>query len=146
MISPMAPRIPQGEPMRSIVAVLLLATPAAAQQGGTIVLTPQVVNQLVTGLKAGQAERDAAAKEDTPYGKYLRAQQAYTAAKSKCEAAQASWPQRAAANPKLTDKYSALMQKMVDAMQKQDQKLAAVYQDSAMALMSPSCLVKEPEQ
>ena len=119
------------------------ATPA---QGGTIVLTSDVVSQLVTGLKAGQAERDAAANEDSPYGRYLKGKKAYAAAKPKCEAAQASWPQRAAANQKLNHKYSRVTQKMVDAMQKQDQKTAAIYQDSAMAMMDPSCVVKEPEQ
>ncbi|HEX5575461.1 MAG TPA: hypothetical protein VFX42_06265 [Gemmatimonadales bacterium] len=122
------------------------ANTAAPAQGGTIVLTSDVVTQLLTGLKAGQAERDAAAKEDTPYGRYTRAKKAYAEAKPKCEAAQATFPQRAAANQKMNDKYSALTQKMVDAMQKQDQKLAAIYQDSAMAMMDPSCVVKQPEQ
>ena len=122
------------------------ANTAAPAQGGTIVLTAEVVSQLLTGLKAGQAERDAAAKEDTPYGRYTRAKKAYAEAKPKCEAAQAAWHQKAAANQKLTDKYSALTQKMVDAMQKQNQKLATIYQDSAMAMMDPSCVVKQPEQ
>jgi len=122
------------------------ANTAAPAQGETIVLTSDVVRQLVTGLKAGQAERDAAAKDDSPYSRYLRGKKAYAEAKPKCEAAQASWPQRAAANQKLNDKYSRLTQKMVDAMQKQDQKTAAIYQDSAMAMMDPSCVVKQPEQ
>jgi hypothetical protein len=122
------------------------ANTAAPAQGGTIVLTSDVVSQLLTGLKAGQAERDAAAKEDTPYGRYTRAKKAYAEAKPKCEEAQANWPQKAAANQKLNDKYSALTQKMVDAMQKQDQKKVAIYQDSAMAMMDPSCVVKQPEQ
>jgi hypothetical protein len=122
------------------------ANTAAPAQGGTIVLTSDVVGQLLTGLKAGQAERDAAAKEDTPYGRYIRAKKAYAEARPKCEAAQATFPQRAAANQKMNDKYSALTQKMMDAMQKQDQKLAAIYQDSAMAMMDPSCVVKQPEQ
>ena len=122
------------------------ANTASPAQGGTIVLTSDVVSQLLSSLKAGQAERDAAAKEDSPYGRYLRGKKAYAEAKPKCQAAQASWPQRAAANQKLNDKYSRLTQKMVDAMQKQDQKTAAIYQDSAMAMMDPSCVVKEPEQ
>ena len=53
------------------------AANAAAPGGGTIVLTDDVVGQLLTGLKAGKAERAAAAKEDTPYGQYLKAQAAY---------------------------------------------------------------------
>ena len=122
------------------------AAAAAPAQGGTVVLTTGVVNQLLTGLKAGQAERATAGKEDTPYGHYERAQTAYREAKPKCEAAQASWPQRAAANQKLADKYSALTEKMVAAMEKQDQRTVAIYQDSAMAMMDPSCVVKEPKQ
>ena len=122
------------------------ANAAAPAQGGTIVLTTEVVGQLLTGLEAGQAERDAAAKEDTPYGRYVRGAKAYAEAKPKCAAAQESWPQRAAANGKLNTKYARLTQKMVDAMQKQDHKMAAIYQDSAFAMMSPSCVVKEPER
>src|ERR687890_93242 len=37
-------------------------TPA---QGGSVVLTADVVSKLITGLQAGQAEREAAAKGDT---------------------------------------------------------------------------------
>src|SRR3954453_1098909 len=122
------------------------ANAASPAQGGTLVLTSEVVGQLLSSLQAGQAERDAAAKEDTPYGHYVTAKRSYAEAKPKCEAAQASWPQKAAANQKLNDKYSRLTQKMVDAMQKQDQKKAAIYQDSAMAMMDPSCVVKQPEQ
>jgi hypothetical protein len=122
------------------------ANAEAPAQGGTIVLTTEVVNQLLTGLKAGQVELQAAAHENTPYGHYKKAEAAYDEAKPKCEAAQATFPQRAAANQKLSDKYSAMTQKMVDAMQKQDQKRAAIYQDSAMSMMDPSCVVKQPEQ
>jgi hypothetical protein len=122
------------------------ANAEAPAQGGSIVLTSDVVNQLLTGLKAGQAELEGAAREDTPYGSYQKAEAAYAVAQPKCQAAQASFPQRAAANQKLNDKYSALTQKMVDAMQKQDHKRAEIYQDSAMAMMDPSCVVKRPEQ
>jgi hypothetical protein len=122
------------------------ANAEAPGQGGTIVLTSDVVNQLLTGLKAGQAELEGAAQEDTPYGRYKKAEAAYAVAQPKCQAAQANFPQRAAANQKLNDKYSAMTQKMVDAMQKQDHKRAEIYQDSAMAMMDPSCVVKRPEQ
>src|SRR5215207_9928376 len=61
-------------------------TPTPAAQGGTIVLTADVVNQLLTGLKAGQAERAAAAREDTPYGRFKKAEIAYVEAQPKCEA------------------------------------------------------------
>ncbi len=95
------------------VVALVIATPASAQfgglkmkikpaaqpadnteaaapgdQGGTIVLNEEVVNRLMVGLKAGQVEREAAAKEDTPYGRYTRAETAYAEAKVKCEAGQ----------------------------------------------------------
>jgi hypothetical protein len=111
-----------------------------------IVLTGDVVNQLLTGLKAGQAEREAAAKQDTPYGRYKKAEAAYAVAQPKCEAAQPAFYQRVAANQKMADKYSALTEKMVAAQGKQDYKLMQIYQDSAMAMMDPSCVVKKPEQ
>jgi hypothetical protein len=117
-----------------------------AAGGGTIVLTEDVVSRLLTGLKAGQAERAAAAKEDTPYGRYKKAAAAYAEAEPKCQAAQQTFPQRMANNQKMMDRYSALVDKMVDAQGKGDQKLSAVYQDSAMAMQDPSCVVKQPTQ
>ncbi|HJR18019.1 MAG TPA: hypothetical protein VJ808_14305 [Gemmatimonadales bacterium] len=122
------------------------ATGAPAAEGGTIVLTDDVVTQLVEGLKAGQAERDAAAKEDTPYGRYKRGASAYEAAKVKCEAGQQTFYQRAANDQKMLDKYSTLTEKMVAAQGKGDHKLMEIYQDSAMAMQDPSCVVKQPKQ
>ena len=125
---------------------------AAAQEGvtkaagGTIVLTEDVVSRLLAGLKAGQVERAAAAKEDSPYGRYKKAAAAYAEAQPKCQAAQQTFPQRMANNQKMMDKYSALVDKMVNAQSKGDQKLTAVYQDSAMAMQDPSCVVKQPTQ
>ncbi len=119
---------------------------APGDQGGMIVLTGDVVNQLLAGLKAGKAERDAAAKQDTPYGRYKKAEASYAVAKPKCEAAQPGFYQRVGANPKLADKYSAFTEKMVAAQGKGDMKLMVIYQDSAMAMMDPSCVVKQPEQ
>jgi hypothetical protein len=115
-------------------------------QGGMIVLNDEVVARLLTGLKAGQVERDAAAKEDTPYGRYKKAEAAYVVAKPKCEAGQQTFPQRAAASQKMLDKYSALNEKMMAAQSKGDMKLMAAYQDSAMAMQDPSCVVKQPQQ
>jgi hypothetical protein len=37
-----------------------------------VVFTDDLVGQLLAGLKAGKAERDAAARKDTPYGRYTR--------------------------------------------------------------------------
>jgi hypothetical protein len=118
--------------------------PAGGGAGGQVVLTDDVVKQLLAGLKAGKDERDAAAKEDTPYGRYHKAQLAYADAKPKCEAAQQAWPTRAAADEKLMARYSAMTEKMVNAAQ--NQKLYLIYADSAMAMMSPSCVVKQPTQ
>ena len=119
---------------------------APANDGGMVVLTGEVVDQLLTGLKAGQAERDAAIKEDTPYGRFKRGQTAYEQAKPKCEAAQPAFYQRAATNQKMLDKYNALTEQMVASQGKGDMKRMAIYQDSAMAMMDPSCVVKNPEQ
>ena len=119
---------------------------APGDQGGMIVLTADVVNQLLTGLKAGKAEREAAAKEGTPYGRYKKAEAAYAVAQPKCEAAQQIFYQRAGTNQKMLDKYSAFTEKMMAAQGKGDYKLMEIYQDSAMAMMDPSCTVKKPEQ
>jgi hypothetical protein len=119
---------------------------APNNSGGMVVLTSDVVNQLMTGLEAGQAEREAATKEETPYGRYKRGQAAYEVAKPKCEAAQPGFYQRGAADSKMLDKYSALTEKMVAAQGKGDMKRMAIYQDSAMAMIDPSCVVKQPEQ
>ena len=122
------------------------AAAAPANDGGMVVLTSDVVNRLLTGLEAGQTERDAAIKEETPYGRFKRGQTAYEAAKPKCEAAQPGFYQRGAADNKMLDKYSALTEKMVAAQGKGDMKRMAIYQDSAMAMIDPSCVVKQPEQ
>jgi hypothetical protein len=100
----------------------------------------------VAGLKAGKADREATAKEDTPYGRYNSDRAAYEVAKPKCEAAMHPGIQRMAANQKTSDKYTALIDKMMAAQAKQDQRATAVYQDSAMAMIDPSCTVHEPQQ
>jgi hypothetical protein len=128
-----------------------VSSPAAegagpGDRGGMIVLTKEVVAQLVTGLKAGQAEREAAAKEDTPFGRYTKAKAAYAVAQPKCEKAQQTFYMRAESNKKLFNKWTAYNDKVTAAQEKGDLKLAFVYQDSAFALQDPSCIVKEPEQ
>ena len=82
------------------------AAPAPAAGGGgggteTVVLDDQLVDQFIAGLKAGKAEREAAKKEDTPYGRYNRDAAAYAAAKAKCEAAQADLPQPGGGRPEV---------------------------------------------
>jgi hypothetical protein len=118
----------------------------AGAGGGTIVLTEDVVGRLVAGLNAGQAARAAAEKEDTPYGRYRKAESAYAEAEPKCQAAQQTFPQRMSGNEKLMNKYSALVDKMVAAQSKGDQKLTETYADSALAVQDPSCVVKRPTQ
>ena len=117
-----------------------------ADRGGMIVLTKDVVNQLVAGLKAGQAVREAAAKEDTPFGRYQKARTAFAVAQPKCEKAQQTFYMRAESNKKLFNKWTAYNDKVTAAQEKNDLKLALMYQDSALALQDPSCIVKEPEQ
>ena len=121
-------------------------TPTPANDGGMVVLTSDVVNQLLTGLKAGQVERDAAIKEDTPYGRFKKADVGYADAKVRCDAAQQTFIQRMSGNEKMLDKYQSLTEKMVAAQGKGDMKLQAIYQDSAMAMQDPGCIVKKPEQ
>jgi hypothetical protein len=120
--------------------------PAAGARGGTVVVDEKVVDQLIAGLKAGRAERETAQKEDNAYGRYQRDVAAYEAAKAKCDASHNTFTQRMVADEKLRDRYSAMVDKMVKAQEKQDQKLAAVYGDSAMAMIEPSCLVQQPKQ
>ena len=112
----------------------------------TIVLTKDVVSRLITGLKAGQAERRRAEQEDTPYGRYQRATSAYTAAKSKCQAAQQAFGARMASDEKLMDKYGKLQQQQLAALEKGDSKTATAYQDQMLAMADSSCIVKEPTQ
>jgi hypothetical protein len=122
------------------------AKPDAGAQGGMVVLTEEVVGKLITGLKAGEATRKAAAQEKTPYGTFKKAEAAYATAKPKCEAAQQTFPQRMAGNEKMMSKYNALVEKMVAAQSKGDTKQMTIYQDSAMAMQDPSCVVKQPKQ
>ncbi len=117
---------------------------APADQGGMIVLTEDVVSRLVNGLKAGQVERQAASEADTPYGRHTRAATAYASAKVKCDAAHRGFYLRMAGNRKLSDKHTSLIEKMVEAQNNNDAELTAVYQDSAMAMQDPSCVVKNP--
>src|SRR5205814_1108630 len=122
------------------------ASASAGSDGSIIVLTPDVVDRLMTGLKAGKTERQTAVKEDTPYGRYLRADAASKAAKSKCEAAQQGWVTRVSTDEKLANKNQALLEKMTNAAGKQDTAMMRVYQDSTLAMIDPSCIVRETER
>jgi hypothetical protein len=118
---------------------------APGADGGMIVLTEEIVGRLITGLKAGEATRKAAAKEDTPYGRFKKAEIAYAEAQPKCEAGRQAWVQKA--DSKQLDKANALNEKMIAAMSKQDYKLTQIYQDSVSLLQGgPSCIVKKPDQ
>jgi hypothetical protein len=121
-------------------------TTAPDSHGGTIALTAEVVSQLLAGLKAGQSERAVAAREDTPYGRFKTAEAAYVVAQPRCETAKETFPQRAAGKPKTVDKLNALNQKSLAAQTKHDYKLMQIYQDSAMAMIDASCIVKKPAQ
>ena len=57
--------------------------------------------------------------------RYNRDAAAYEAAKDKCAEAQANFPNRAAADPKFADRYSATADKMVKAQEAGNQELAA---------------------
>jgi hypothetical protein len=161
-------------PLRLLVAVLValaVSTPAAAQfgkiknalnkkaesktetspaaapaDGGMVVLTPEVVDRLLAGGKAAQAEREKALQEDTPYGRHIRAKAAYEAAQTKCHAAQATWGQRAAADEKLANRYTAQIDKAMALQQKGDMAGYEAGMYEALAMIDPSCAVKDPKQ
>ena len=119
---------------------------APGGDNSTIVLTPETVDNLLAGIRAGKGERVKAEGEDTPYGRYKRAVAAYEVAKPKCDAAQQTWPTRLAANEKLMKRNEAIMNKMMAAMEKQDQKTQQIYADSMLGMVDASCLVKQPSQ
>ena len=126
------------------------AGPATQQQ---LVLTPAVLDRMVAGIKARSAVHEAAKKEDTPYGRYHKDYAAYEtklatykAAKSKCDAAVAAFPQRMAADQKLMDKYTAYMDKAQEAMAKGDNEHYAEYTYEALGLADPGCKVREPKE
>ena len=127
------------------------ATPAAAPSasapadGGVVVVTPEVVDRLLAGDKAAKAEREKAGKEDTPYGRYIRAKAAYDVAQPKCGAAQATWIQRAAADETLVNRYTAAMDKAMAAQQKGDMAGYEAGSYAALAIVDPSCAVKDPQ-
>jgi hypothetical protein len=122
------------------------AAPAGneARGGGVVVVTPEGVDGLITGLKAAEVYRQTALKEDTPYGRYVRAAAAYEAAKLKCQEAQAGFVNRMANDEKLSSQYTELMDKAMAAYGKGDTKTASDYQYQALALQDPSCAVREP--
>jgi hypothetical protein len=114
--------------------------------GGTIVLTPEVVDRVLLGYKAAQAEREKAVKEDTPYGRHIRAKRAYAEAEPKCAAAQGTWSQRAIADEKLINRYTAKVDQAQAAQQKGDMAAYEARTYEALAIIDQSCAVKNPEQ
>jgi hypothetical protein len=121
------------------------AAPTPAD-GGTVAVTPEVVDRVLAGARAAKAERDKAAQEDTPYGRYNRAKAAYDAAKPKCEAAQVRWAQGGAADEKLSKRYTAAVDKAMAAQQKGDMTGYANGMYEALGIIDPSCAVRQPEQ
>jgi hypothetical protein len=117
-----------------------------AANGGTIVLDAEVVGRLIAGLRAAESERQAAAKEDTPYGRYSEARKAYEVAQPKCEQGRQTFPNRMAANERLADKYNEIVTRMVEAQGRGDQRAYQAYADSAAAMQDPACAVKQAEQ
>jgi hypothetical protein len=116
----------------------------AGATGGTVVLTPDVVDQLLAGLKATKAYRDSARTGDNSYGRYNRAMAAFESAKAKCEGSHTAFINRMATDEKLANQYSEIMNKMSEAMGKGDRAAAERYQNQAQAMQDPSCTVKEP--
>lgn len=121
------------------------ASSAAPADNGVVVVTPEVVDRLLAARKAGEAEREKAAKEDTPYGRFLRAKDAYADAKAKCSKAQMKWGQRPG-DDKLVDRYSVLVDQALAAQQKGNMVEYENKMYEALGLIDPSCAVKEPQQ
>jgi hypothetical protein len=113
---------------------------------GVIVVDEEVLERLMKGIRAGRADREKAPKEDTPYGRHIRAVKAYEEAKDKCKAGQATLPQRMAANPQIGDRHLRYYELMVAAQQKQDTAEQTRWADSMAALQDPACMVKEPRR
>jgi tetratricopeptide (TPR) repeat protein len=111
-----------------------------------VVLTPQVVDQLLAGLTATKAYRENARTGDTPVGRYNKAVEAYQAAKVKCENSHQSFINRMVSDQKLANQYTELANKMSEALGKGDRETAMRYQEQMLALQDPSCVVKEPQR
>jgi hypothetical protein len=125
------------------------AAPAGnAARGGTVVLTPDVVDKLVAGLKAGEVVHQEARKKNTSYGRYHQALAAYQAAKPKCEAAQQTYPNRLAADEKMQARAQKFLDKMIAAQQKGDTTAMKIWGDSVAWLQDPSCVtaMRQPTQ
>jgi hypothetical protein len=97
-------------------------------------------------MKAGQAEREKAKQENTPYSRYDRAKAAYEAAKPKCQAAMQPAIMKIAQDEKKNAKYQKYSEKMMEAGSRRDSTTQMAYHDSAMAMIDASCLVREPTQ
>lgn len=122
------------------------ASAGAPADGGVIVLTPEVVDRLLAGGKAAKAEREKALQEDNPYSRHIRAKAAYEAAQTKCSAAQGAWTQRAGTDEKLLNRYTAQVDKAMALQQKGDMAGYEAGMYEALAMIDPSCAVKEPKQ
>jgi hypothetical protein len=122
------------------------AAPAAAAAGGTLVLDDDVIERIIKGLHAAKAYREDAAKANTPYGRQMQARAAYTEAKPKCEAAQQTFATRMVADPKLQEKNSAYLDRMLKANEKGDTAAQRAWGDSLAGLQDPACTVKDPVQ
>ncbi|HET9727677.1 MAG TPA: hypothetical protein VFP28_12230 [Gemmatimonadales bacterium] len=112
--------------------------------GGTVVLTPAVVDQLLTGLNAIRAYRDSARMGDNSFGRYNRAVAAYDSAQAKCEASHQAFINRLASDEKLANQYSELLNKAGEAAGKGDRAAATRYQEQALAMQDKSCVVQQP--
>jgi hypothetical protein len=112
--------------------------------GGTVVLTPAVVDQLLTGLNAIKAFRDSARMGDNSFGRYNRAVAAYDSAKAKCDAGHQAFVNRLASDEKLANQYSELLNKASEAAGKGDRDAATRYQEQALAMQDKSCIVQQP--
>jgi hypothetical protein len=83
---------------------------------------------------------------DTPYGRYIRQEAAYKAAKPKCDAAGQTFAQRLSANQGMMEKNGRYLEMMMDAQGKQDTAAQRAWGDSMLMMVDASCVVKQPQQ
>jgi hypothetical protein len=97
-------------------------------------------------MRAAKQYREDAAKANTPYARHMQDKAAYAEAKTKCDAGSATFAARMSADPKLGDKNTVYLERMLAAQQKGDTAAQRTWGDSMAWLIDPACTVQDPVQ